>query len=149
MKLWVYICVAFVLYFPRNGFFFKVKSSPMSVSQSEGTTHAGLYRWQQTWAAGISYRAGKKGTEPAKSWDAHAWRCCERPLWQVKKSTKKPRRAANKSGDCSRNGPFSEALKAVLSQSLASLQYRAWAGAKQGFNLLLPNCLLSLFAKTY
>lgn len=33
----------------------------MSVTQSEGSTHAVLYRWQQTWAGDISYHAGKKG----------------------------------------------------------------------------------------
>lgn len=51
--------------------------------------------------------------------------------------------------NCLRNGPFSEAFKATLSQSLAGIQYRAWVTAKHGLNLLLPHCLLSLFAKTY
>lgn len=98
--------------------FFKVKGSPMSVSQSEGSTHAGLYRWQQTWAAGISYHAGKKGTEPAKSWDAHAWRCCERPSWQVKKSTKKPRRPQTKAGIVQEMDPFQKPSKPSF--------HRAW-----------------------
>lgn len=65
------------------------------------------------------------------------------------KSEEKNRVATNKSLNCLRNGPFSEAFKATLSQSLAGIQYWAWVTAKHGLNLLLPNCLLSLFAKTY
>lgn len=135
---------AFVFCFLGNGVF-KLESSFLWVSYPLGPIHGCLPWWQQWWTVDSWYHLGKKGSELANSWEGRSLPLVFVPFTiSEERSEEKNRVATNKSWNCLRNGPFSEAFKATLSQSLAGTQYWAWVSAKHGLNLLLPNCCLYL-----
>lgn len=143
--------VAFVLFFLGNGIFLKTGKlislslpSPRShpLVSSMVTAEVGNRLLVPSWEA----RKGPDKVLNGRSLPLMPVRGAKR---SEERSKEKNKVAINKSWNCLRNGPFSEPFKATLSQSLAGIQYRAWVSAKHGLNLLLPNCLLCLFAKTY